>query len=109
MKSALMDGESIIQEGAANIQKGIESVGGRLFLTNQRLIFEAHKFNVQGGCTTVQLSSVETLEKCWTKFLGFFPLFPNSLAVTTADGKEYRFVVSSRNEWEANIDAQKCA
>lgn len=43
----LRSDESVIKEGAANLQKNIETVGGKLFLTEQRLIFEARKFNVQ--------------------------------------------------------------
>lgn len=49
MKFALRDGERIIKEGAANLQKNIETVGDKLYLTNQRLVFEAHTLNVQGG------------------------------------------------------------
>ncbi len=30
--------EEIIKQGAANLQEGIESVGGKLHLTNQRMI-----------------------------------------------------------------------
>lgn len=41
MKFALRAGERIIREGAANLQKNIETVGGKLYLTNQRLVFES--------------------------------------------------------------------
>lgn len=84
MKTTLRQGEQIIKNGAANLQKNIETVGGKLYLTNQRLVFESHKFNVQSGETEVELSNIQSLEKCWTKFLGFVPLFPNSLAVYRA-------------------------
>ena len=46
MNVQLPQGEVIIKEGAANLQKGIETVGGKLRLTNQRLLFKAHKLNV---------------------------------------------------------------
>lgn len=45
MKTELRQGEQIVKEGAANLQKNIETVGGKLCLTNQRLVFEAHKIN----------------------------------------------------------------
>ncbi len=46
MKTQLNINEEIIKKGGANLQKGIEAVGGFLYLTNERLIFESHKFNV---------------------------------------------------------------
>lgn len=106
MRTELRQGEQIVREGGANLQKNVESVGGRLFLTGQRLIFEAHKINVQGGTTEVSLSNVVSTRACWTRFLGMIPLFPNSLAVFTKDGKEYRFVLFGRHEWAAAIEAQ---
>ena len=70
MRTELKQDEHIIKQGLANLQKGIETVGGRLYLTNQRLVFEAHTINVQGGTTEIELSNVSTTKKCWTKFLG---------------------------------------
>lgn len=107
MKSELRTGEQVIKEGAANLQKNIETVGGKLCLTNQRLVFEAHKFNVQGGSTEIELSNVQSSMPCWTNFLGFIPLFPNSLAVFTKQGKEYRFALLGRHAWAAAIDGQR--
>ena len=39
--------ENILLESPANHCKGIEGVGGKLFLTNKKLIFKSHKFNIQ--------------------------------------------------------------
>lgn len=107
MKTELKQNEQIIKQGAANLQKGLETVGGKLYLTNQRLIFEAHKLNTQGGSTEINLSDIQSSEKCWTKFLGFLPLMPNSLAVYTKSGSECRFVLFGRGAWAAAIDANK--
>lgn len=109
MKTELKQNEQIIKQGAANLQKGLETVGGKLYLTNQRLVFEAHKINIQGGSTEINLSDIQSSEKCWTKFLGFIPLMPNSLAVYVKAGKEYRFVLFGRGAWAAAIDANKNA
>ena len=57
MQTLLRQAEKVVKEGAANLQKNLETVGGKLYLTNQRLVFEAHKLNVQGGATEVELSS----------------------------------------------------
>lgn len=107
MKTELRQGEKLVKDGAANLQKNIETVGGKLYLTNQRLIFESHKFNVQSGVTEVELSNFQSSEKCWTKFLGILPLFPNSLAVYTKEGEEFRFVLFGSGAWAAAIEAQK--
>ena len=106
MKTQLQPGEKFVKEGAANLQKNIETVGGKLCLTNQRLIFESHNLNVQGGVTEIDLSNVKSSLPCWTKFLGLFPVFPNSLAVFTKQGMEYRFVLFGRHAWAAAIEAQ---
>lgn len=109
MKVELKQGEQIIRKSLANLQKGIEAVGGRLYLTNQRLVFEAHKMNIQGGNTEINLSDVQSSKKCWTKFLGFIPLMPTSVAVYTNTGKEYRFVVWRRRAWRKAILANSIA
>jgi hypothetical protein len=107
MKTAMRPNEQVMKDGAANLQKGIETVGGRLYLTTERLVFEAHRLNVQGGVTELELADVESSEPCWTKFLGLIPLFPNSLAVRTRAGREYRFVLYGRSAWAEAIDAQR--
>jgi len=106
MKTELRSGEQVVKEGAANLQKNIEAVGGKLCLTSQRLVFEAYKINVQAGTTEVELRNVQSSRTCWTKFLGLIPLFPNSLAVFTKQGEEYRFVLFGRHAWAAAIESQ---
>jgi hypothetical protein len=107
MHTDLGDGERIVRESGANLQRGIETVGGRLFLTTRRLIFEAHRFNVKTGRTVVRLRDVEDVWKCWTRLFGLVPIFPNSLAVSTAEGKTYRFVMFGRDKWVRAIREAK--
>ena len=104
MKSALKPEETIVREGVANLQIGIEAVGGRLFLTDQRLIFESHALNVQAGSTEITLGNIKTVRPCWTKFLNLIPLMPNSLAIETADGQEHRLVLFGRMKWKNAIE-----
>lgn len=103
MKTELKQNEQIIKQGGANLQKGRETVGGKLYLTNQRFVFEAHKINFQRGSTEINLSDIQSSERCWTKFLGFIPLMPNSLALYTKADKEYRFALCDRGAWAAAI------
>lgn len=39
--------EKIVRRNRANHIKPLEGVGGKLFLTNFRLIFKSHFFNIQ--------------------------------------------------------------
>ncbi len=99
MNTPLFPGETVQKESAANCQRGQETVGGRLFCTNQRLIFESHAINVQTGTTVVQLNQIVASRPVWTKFLGLIPLAPNSFEVQLRDGTTQSFVVTGRGEW----------
>jgi hypothetical protein len=109
MKTELRQGEQVIRKGSANLQKNVETVGGKLYLTNERLIFEAHRFNVQRGVTEVELSNIDALSPSWTRQWGLLPIFPNSLAIHTKLGEEYRFVLFGRSAWAAAIESQRKA
>jgi hypothetical protein len=99
MKTPILAGEKMVKSGRANMQRGIETVGGRLYLTNQRLVFESHSLNFRTGATILPIASVHDARKCWTKFLNLIPLFPNSILVTTLDHQLYRFVTYGRESW----------
>ena len=105
METEFLDGETIVKETAANLQRGIETVGGRLYLSSRRLIFESHPFNIQTGATAVSLDDVVGVRKSWTRFLNVIPVMPNSIAVTTKDGTEYRLVLNDRGGWVEAIKA----
>lgn len=106
MAIELRTGEKLIHEGGANLHRGWEAVGGHLYLTSQRLLFQSHSFNVQTGNAEIPLAEVASLRLCWTKFLGIIPVFPNSLAVHTTNGSEHRFVVHGRQAWSDAIRQQ---
>jgi GRAM domain len=99
MRTDLQPGETVIKESRANLQRGTQAVGGHLVLTNQRLVFEDHRFNVQRAPAEFALADVVSVRSVWTKVLNVFPLAPNSIAVTVRDGRELRFAVPKRNEW----------
>jgi hypothetical protein len=104
MKIYLRPDERFIREGAANMQRGLETVGGWLYLTDKRILFESHRFNMQTGPTEISLSDVMTARPAWTRFLGFLPIFPNSLVISAGE-KEYSFVLSGREQWASTISA----
>ncbi len=107
MKTPLLHDETLVRKGFANLQRGIETVGGHINLTSQRVIFESHVFNVQRGSTIVPLDQITGVTKCWTLFLNKIPLLPNSIAIATTDGTEQRLVLYSRQAWIDATDGQR--
>ncbi len=94
-------GETILFETGANHFKGAEAVGGKLYLTNKRLVFKSHKFNIQNHELSISLSAINKVDK--RKTLG---LINNSLSITTANSKTEKFVVQQPNEWVNYLSAK---
>lgn len=108
MDLSLGSDETLLREGAANLQRGVETVGGQLRLTDRRLLFTSHGFNVQNGSTSITLADIVQVRPCWTRLLNLVPVFPNSLAVETRDGGRHCFVLYRRGAWADAITAQRC-
>ncbi|MDG4794271.1 GRAM domain-containing protein [Micromonospora sp. WMMD1082] len=86
-----MSDANILISRRANLWRGVESVGGRLTLTDQYLSFRAHALNVQTAPLNIPLQDIVATRKY--RNLG---LVPNGLAVATKSGVEYRFAVGKR-------------
>ncbi|MDN5820621.1 MAG: GRAM domain-containing protein, partial [Brachybacterium sp.] len=78
----LAPGEALVRSGVANMQRGAETAGGKLYLTTERLVFTAHSLNLRSGPSEVPLTEVAEVDAVWTKLLGVLPLLPNSVALT---------------------------
>jgi hypothetical protein len=107
MQTPLEPGETLVKQGQANMRRGIESVGGHLYLTDRRLVFESHRLNIQRGATEVPLADIAGMEKRWTKLLKLIPIIPNTLAVQTTQGEEHSFVCYGRDAWIAAVEQQR--
>jgi hypothetical protein len=103
MKTELAEEEKILKQGMANLQRGSVPFGGKLYLTNRRLVFEPHVANPRCDTAVIPIEEVSTVEKCWTKVLKFIPLTPNTVIVRTSAGEEYRFVLFGREVWASAI------
>ena len=87
-------GETILFETGANHFKGAEAVGGKLYLTNKRLVFKSHKLNIQNHELSINLPGIDKVERYKAPGLA-----NNGLAVTTSNNKIEKFVVQQPDEW----------
>lgn len=90
--------DKIIYEGPANLYRGIEAVGGKIFLTETHLIFNSHKLNIQKGTTKIPYTSIQELLPCKTA-----KIVDNGLKVITKEGKTFQFVVNERESWVQHL------
>lgn len=84
--------ERVVAKFAANLWRGSEAVGGRIVMTDQRLLFESHKINTMRAPASIPYRQISNVAR--TRTLG---IVPNGLIILTIDGTEYRFVVDNRN------------
>ncbi|MGB5980769.1 MAG: GRAM domain-containing protein [Nonlabens sp.] len=92
--------EAIEVSGPANLFRGVEGVGGKLFLSNKNVIFKSHKLNVQTGQTTIPFKDIVDLK---TRKSGY--IFNNGLRIITNE-KNYDLVVGKRDIWIEQIRAR---
>jgi hypothetical protein len=104
MNTPLIENERIVKEGFANIMRGIEAVGGKLYLTNFRLIFEPHPINFQTDLEIIDIRTIKTINMIWTKVFGILPLVPNSFELELQEVQKVRFVVNGRRKWIKQIE-----
>ena len=95
MNAKLLENEKIIKDGAANFfNRGNtlafgSSAGGKLYLTNQRILFEGHGFNVGREAVVIY---VKDIISCGTGF-------PNTLTILTDRNEEFKFAVNRKKDW----------
>ncbi len=88
----LLNDEIIEEEIFANLFRGLEGVGGKIFLTNQRLVFKSHSLNIQKGQTNIIYLDIDSIHKRKTA-----KLVDNGIKIITKEGTEYNFVVNDRD------------
>jgi len=94
----LKENEKILKEDKANYfnsKLGMAgmSAGGKLYLTNQRILFEGHGFNIGREAIIVHIKNIVS---CTTGF-------PNTLTILTENNEEFKFAVSDKSEWQNMI------
>ncbi|MBG0825922.1 hypothetical protein HS048_35195 [Planomonospora sp. ID91781] len=91
-------GEELLRKGGANLWRGKEAVGGRLWLTGDWLVFRSHAVNVQRGVWAWPVGEIASTAPVNTLFI-----VPNGLLVIMNGGERVRFVVTRRRAWMADI------
>ena len=89
----------LFEEGASLFRGALIAVGGKLFLTDKRLVFNSHKYNFQNGETSVLLSDITEISK--RKTMG---IVDNGLRVRTKNNLKYDLVVNNRDEWFEQLE-----
>ena len=93
------EGEEVRWEARANrFQQKIRSIGGRIYLTDRRLVFAPHKFDEKlgGRAWSARLSD---LDRAFVRGL------LKNVRVVAKDGEMHRFVIWPRVESAEKIDA----
>ena len=94
IKPELAQDENIEIEGPANLFRGMEGVGGKLFLTNKKVVFKSHKINIQKGQTDILYENITEIIKRKTA-----KIMDNGIRIKTNGGNEFDFVVNEREKW----------
>lgn len=92
------EGEKVRWEARANrFQNGIRAIGGRIYLTDRRLVFAPNKFEkkIAGRAWSAQLAD---LDRAFVKG----PI--KTVRVVASDGEKQRFVIWPRVESATTID-----
>ena len=94
-------------KGPVSMRRADEAAGGMLYLTTGRLIFESHRPDGQDLCIAIALEDIETMQAGWSKLFNLIPIAPNAMAIETAQGDAYRFIMFGRRQWIASIKLAK--
>ncbi len=119
MKTELKQNKEVVIQGLVSLRKDnssvFSSISGKLYLTNQRLIFEAGKMNIFNRNKIVEINlsdiqSIKILKRNLIRFL-IFMFIPYTLVLYTKTGQGYRLTFSviskpSIDSWVAAIEGQ---
>jgi hypothetical protein len=94
IKIDIDEDENILFETPANHFKGIEAVGGKLYLTNNRLVFQSHKLNIQNHQLSLGIADIQKVGRHKT-----MSIINNGLSVTSVNGSTEKFVVEQPERW----------
>jgi hypothetical protein len=92
----LRNDEKVLLEAGPSHYMGREAVGGKLTLTDQRLIFKSHRFNLQNHLQEFPLAEIKAVAEADTKLR-------NVLELELINNESHRFLVDSPSDWVKTI------
>jgi hypothetical protein len=101
-KIQLDPNETMLFHTPANHFKGMEGVGGKLYLTNRRLVFQSHKLNIQNHQLSINVSDIRNADRY--KPSG---IINNGLTIIRNNDTTEKFVVEEADEWVKQIEFTK--
>lgn len=90
--------DGLIYEGPANHFVNYESVGGWLFLTQHKVIFRSHNYNIQSHELFLMLDELEQIQVLRT-----LKIISNRLRLINKSGRAEEFIVESPGKWRDQI------
>ena len=101
-KIELHPNETMLFETPANHFKGMEGVGGNLYLTNKRLVFQSHKLNIQNHQLSINLADIRNADR-------YKPIevINNGLSIIKNNDTIEKFVVEQPDQWVKQIGVTK--
>ena len=88
--------ENIIHESGASCK----TVGGKLFLTNKRLIFKSHKFNIQNHEFSMNLDEIVKVNRY--RNIG---IINNGVSILCKNDKTEKLIVEEPEKWIETLDS----
>lgn len=95
----LRSNEIVLRKTRANHLRSNEGVGGRLFLTNQRLFFKPHFFNIRTEEKSIPLENIAAIKTPHSDLLSL------KLAIILTNNFVEFYVVRKRKDWLKEIEA----
>lgn len=102
LNAELQENEIEIYSDGANLFRDAQAVGGKLVLTNERLIFLPHSLNFNREQEYLELSKISS-----TKRVRTMDLIDNGLRVTLHNDVELKFVLNNRETWIKILEETK--
>ena len=93
-KINLDSNETLLFQTSANHFEGMEGVGGKLYLTSNRLVFQSHKLKIQNHQLSINLTEIYKVDRY--KTLG---VVNKGIIITTKQNMTEKFVVDQADEW----------
>ncbi len=97
MITQLTQNEKILIKSPAELHNGTNTITGIFYLSDKRIIFEAHNINITNGLIVFYFIDILSISKSWTRFLGIIPISYDSITINLKSGNSYSFVLMQRD------------